>query len=421
MKESELVVLNSAISKPEHLHKLMQYDKSIFLDFACQTCYEILRELYNQGIEVSLPVFTMAVQTTGKEKIVRIPDFVEKVSKLTPAPEIDYLLKQLSVESYKNQLLLTAKDLAKALNEKSMDYEEFVRQIIELQYRKDKIVDSYYDMQAMVHADPDEIFSETRFIKTGFPSIDSRIHGLFDGQIIMIAGRPGTGKTTLALNIALFMKQPGLFISLEMLAPELFAKILSIKSEVPSDIIESRKFSGSDIKKVLEARKYYQENPLQITVLDDTMTMSRISARIRQLIDSLKCRWIIVDYVQVISGLQGATQNDKIGWVSRSFKLLAMEHKIPIILLSQLSRDVEKSSRKPVLSDLRDSGCLEQDASVVMFLYEDKDGNTIVDIAKNRKGRIGDIKTITFEKEYSRFVDQKWDRKGKGESAMPWA
>ena len=224
---------------------------------------------------------------------------------------------------------------------------------------------------------------------TGMDSIDRKTAGLHDSDLIILAGRPGMGKTALATNIAFNCAEehlkwqqeggehnygaPAAFFSLEMSADQLATRILAEQSEVSSEALRSGKLSRDDFQKLSFASQRLAELPLYI---DDTpaLTIGGLRTRARRLKRRHDIGLIVVDYLQLLQGSGRANDNrvNEISEISRGLKTLAKELSVPVIALSQLSRAVEqREDKRPMLSDLRESGSIEQDADMVWFVYRD--------------------------------------------------
>lgn len=258
-------------------------------------------------------------------------------------------------------------------------------------------------------------------IPTGYIDFDARVGGLHKSNLIILAARPGMGKSALATNIAtnIAMKagKPVLMFNLEMSKSEITKRILSSEAMVKNDKITKGMLSDSDWNKIAFAATKITESGLYI---DDTpgINIMEIRSRARKLkMEKPDLSLIVIDYLQLIQPLakKNTTREQEISEISRSLKMLAKELDIPIIALSQLSRAVEKGregTKRPQLSDLRESGAIEQDADVVLFIYRegyyDKDsevGNQAqIIIAKNRAGATGDVDVLWIP-EHTKFVN----------------
>jgi replicative DNA helicase len=234
-----------------------------------------------------------------------------------------------------------------------------------------------------------------------------------------LASRPGMGKTALSLNIAenISFKRniPVGVFALEMTAEQLVHRIVCSQSEIESNKIRTGSLSPQEFQQVVESVSEIQKHTV---VIDDQpgLRITDIRARARRMKESQKVGFIIIDYLQLISG-SGSVKNienrqNEISEISRMLKILARELDIPILCLSQLSRKVEeRTGHRPLMSDLRESGSIEQDADVVMFLLRreyydpyDRPGQAELIVAKNRHGSTGNI-TLTYRKELAQFAN----------------
>jgi replicative DNA helicase len=254
-------------------------------------------------------------------------------------------------------------------------------------------------------------------VPTGFRELDDVTNGLQPGQLVLIAARPGLGKSTLALDIArasaLRANVPTVFFSLEMSASEISQRLLAAETSVPLSVIrKAKELSGEGWKRIASVQARIGETPLYI---DDSpnLTLSEIRAKCRRLKAQRGIKLVIIDYLQLLtSGKKVENRQQEVSEFSRSLKLLAKELDVPIVALSQLNRGPEQTQdKRPLLSHLRESGSLEQDADIVLLLHRDRQveqGQNTNDaeilIAKHRNGEMRDVKVL-FEWHYSRFSD----------------
>jgi len=256
---------------------------------------------------------------------------------------------------------------------------------------------------------------------TGIPShfidLDKMLNGLNKSNLMILAARPAMGKTLLALNIAenvCFKNRMSVGVfSLEMSGEQLLHRVICSQSEVESEKIKTGSLNGEEFQRILGAVNEMQKH---VMVIDDQagLKITDLRARARRMKESHGIGLLIIDYLQLLSGSGGNrnTENrqSEISEISRMLKNLARELNIPIICLSQLSRKVEdRQGHRPMMSDLRESGSIEQDADIVMFLFRreyydanDKPGLAELIIAKNRHGSVGSV-NLTFRKEFARF------------------
>jgi replicative DNA helicase len=246
-------------------------------------------------------------------------------------------------------------------------------------------------------------------METGFKDLDNLLGGLKAGELIILAGRPSMGKTAFATNIcnniALNEKNGGavLFISLEMPYEQICFRIISSLSNVPLNNLLHAKITPKAVKDCLQSIEIFKNMPLYI--YDSAfLTPGTFRSIVRQMKRQFNIGVVIVDYLQLMeSGSKYESREQEISKISRSLKLVAKEISIPIIALSQMSRDIEKrtSSLEPKLSDLRGSGSIEQDADVILFLFRE-DNDIKVSVAKNRNGALG-IFTLRYIPEITTF------------------
>jgi len=258
---------------------------------------------------------------------------------------------------------------------------------------------------------------QLRGVRTGYRDLDNMTAGLQRSDLIILAARPAMGKTTLvtnlAYNVATIAKQPVLFFSLEMSKEQLVDRMLADASGVDSWNIRTGNLSDDDFSKLSDAMGEMAEAPIYI---DDTPGVSVLEMRTkaRRAAHEQPLGLIIIDYLQLMqgSGRDNGNRVQEVSEISRGLKLLARELNVPVIALSQLSRSVEsRSPQIPMLSDLRESGSIEQDADIVMFIYReeyynpDTDRKQITDliIAKHRNGPVGKVE-LFFHPERLRFM-----------------
>ena len=269
---------------------------------------------------------------------------------------------------------------------------------------------AYMDIENIINH-KDELLG----LETGLYDLDNFLQGLKNSDFMILAARPSMGKTAFALNIAshLSIKKdtPVAFFSLEMSSNQLIHRIFSSRGLIPLFDLKSGNLDDAHTQKLIKVSNKLSQTKLIIN--DEISNLMSLRSIARKLKRENDIKLIIIDYLQLLEGTRRENRNLEISEISRSLKILAKELDIPIIALSQLSRSVEsRQVKKPMLSDLRESGSLEQDADIVMFLYREDYYNpetenkniTDVIIAKNRNGPTGTI-PVYFHKEYVRFQD----------------
>ncbi len=260
-------------------------------------------------------------------------------------------------------------------------------------------------------------------IPTGFTDLDYRTAGMQPSDLVLIAARPSMGKTAFVLNIAQYVafkkNLPVLIFSLEMSKEQLVNRMFSLESNVDAQKLRTGQLNDQDWERLIESAGVIGKSRLMI---DDTpgITVSELRSKCRRLKLEKGLSMVIVDYLQLMSG-SGRTESrqQEVSDISRALKGVARELNVPVLALSQLSRAVEqRPDHRPMLSDLRDSGAIEQDADVVMFIYRDdyynhdteNKGVSEIIIAKQRNGPIGTVE-LAWLPEYTKFANLEKARK----------
>jgi replicative DNA helicase len=260
---------------------------------------------------------------------------------------------------------------------------------------------------------------------SGFKDIDDMTGGFQPGNLIVVAARPSMGKSALVCNIAenaVLQGHAVALFSLEMSESELAQRFVASQAKIKGEELRRGKVAESRWPKILEACQRLGDAPLFVDDSSDTGVLE-VRAKSRRLHHQLDegLGMVIIDYLQLMRH-EGRVESrvEQVGQISRGLKSLARELKVPVIALSQLSRAVEQRGeghKKPILSDLRESGAIEQDADLVMFIYRDeyynkesdRPGEADIIVAKHRNGPVGEV-TLTFQKEYPRFMNYAGDR-----------
>jgi replicative DNA helicase len=256
-------------------------------------------------------------------------------------------------------------------------------------------------------------------LSTGFNDFDTQTSGLQPADLIIVAGRPSMGKTTFSMNIAehaaIKAKEPVAVFSMEMPADSLAMRMLSSLGQIDQHRLRTGKLHDDDWPRLTSAIALLNEAPLFI---DDTPALSptELRARARRLKREHGLSLIVIDYIQLMQGNSGSRSENRateISDISRSLKALAKELDVPLIALSQLNRSLEqRPNKRPVMSDLRESGAIEQDADLIVFIYRDEvynedspdKGKAEIIIGKQRNGPIGTV-ALTFQGQYTRFAN----------------
>jgi replicative DNA helicase len=389
--------------------------------------YQAMLDLYRRGEPVDLVTVTALLKERGQLEGVGGPVFLAGLSEQVGfATNADYYARLVHDKAVLRRLLTCTQEIAGACLSPVEDVAEFLdsaeQRVFEV--AESKVRPGFQPLGALVESEIatlEAIWHREKGRITGVPSgfsdLDNLTAGFQPSDLIIVAARPSMGKTALALNIAYnaaYQAQvPVAFFSLEMAKEQLVRRLLSSIGEVDASHLRRAFLSTMEWANLQTAAGYLLDCPVFI---DDTpaATVLDIRAKARRLKAEGKLGLVIVDYLQLMRGRADApSREQEISEISRSLKALAKELKVPVIALSQLSRKVEdrdKSNKRPILSDLRESGAIEQDADVVIFIYRDElyredspdKGTAEVIIGKQRNGPTGKLK-LSFRDKFTRF------------------
>ena len=274
------------------------------------------------------------------------------------------------------------------------------------------VVDSYYEQLNYLQEHRGEVMG----VQTGYRDFDQITGGLQRSDLIILAARPGTGKTSfamsLAYNVAMYYSNTVAVFSLEMGREQLVQRLIALETQIDTHRLRLGQVPDNQLKIVFDAMGRLAQAPIYI---EDTpgISIMELRSKARRLQSQHGVSLIIIDYLQLMSGRGKENRVQEVGEISRGLKALARELNVPVIALSQLSRAVEgRQSHVPMLSDLRESGSIEQDADIVMFIYRDelynkdsdKKGIAEIHIAKHRNGPVG-VVNMRFDPSTTRFAD----------------
>ncbi len=431
-KEAEQAVLSAMfLSKNAQDVAFEMLDESAFYYDNNRKIYLALKSLYDGNIPIDMTTITNELKNKGYlEEIGGVIYLTEVLNTESTAANINYYLKIVQDDSLLRRLIEvsndvnqmgynTDKDVSETLDEAERKILSIVkdRRSTEFQTIKDVVYRVQKNLQTLA-----ETKGDITGIATGWTDFDKITSGLHENQFIIIAARPAMGKTAFALNLATNVvtssKKSVAVFNLEMGAEQLANRMLSSLGQIEGYKFMSGKLNNNDYVKFNEALSQLEDTNL---FLDDTpgITIGEIRSKCRRLkTSSSGLDLVIIDYLQLISGGKnyGANRQQEVSDISRSLKMLAMELNIPIIALSQLSRSVEsREDKRPLMSDLRESGSIEQDADIVAFLYRDdyykkelrNDNNTSISeliIGKHRNGTTGTI-NLLFKRDTSTFLN----------------
>lgn len=393
---------------------------------------EVHRKIFHAMVELdqaSKPIDTLSLFEYMKSKGQLLEEvggsgYLTYLPEVVPsATNVAYYARLVKEKAVLRKMVEAATSIAHEGYSEDVDVEEYIERSehVILDIAQDKIKPSFYDMKELA-TNALEIIEQLHErkehvtgISTGFEKLDYMTSGLQPSDLIILAARPGLGKTSLCLDIAAHAAiegghTVGIF-SLEMTKEQLMLRMLSSRAKVDYSKIRSGFISESDLKKIIKAADVFTHAKIQV---DDTPAIGvlelRAKARRQQREKGLDL--VIVDYLQLVHGSRRTeTREREIAEISASFKALAKELSVPIIAVSQLSRQTEaRTEKKPQLSDLRESGALEQDADVVLFIYrqdayrlkpeerEQRDGIAEIIIGKQRNGPTGTVKLAFLDK-----------------------
>lgn len=391
----EKSILTTAILDIDCFTELSQHPKHIFKKQIHQDLFNIIQDQYN--ILDSLTISHLSVLP----EITKNQTMSDLLFSMANDYDIEHDYKYIILNMVKNYRDGLNRHAAQQLLEGRIDVNEMLQKIEEnnkITIERDK---KYTDFNSIDMCELERRNKERKIYKTNLKELDAKIGGFYQKQLITIAAAPGMGKTTIALQIASYYKS--LFFAWEMGSEELYYKHLSRETSIDSRKIEHMKMDKYEIEKVIKANAHDAENTY-LRCYDEIDTFSEMMSLARNDIKNENYEIMFIDYLQIIEGVSGKTENEIITKTTKSLKRFARKNKIPIVAMSQFTKDTLKEGVTPTIGHLRGSGAIAQDSDVVILIYENE-GRVVIDVAKNRKGPIGVIKYIDFEKQYSRFVD----------------
>lgn len=429
--DAEINALGCAFINKEALDKVCEeLTSSMFYDEKNAKIFEVLSSLRNKEIAVDITTVTNELEKNGNG-LSTVGDYsylTEVIDSVATPANINYYINII----FEKFILRTLINKSSNIIEECYDESEDLNTIVEnaeksiLEVNSGRMVKEIKPIQeVLVKAQQELEFlakngGDVTGVPTGFYDLDKRTTGFHGNELIIIAGRPGMGKSALAINMATNMavnyKKSVALFNLEMGSTQIVNRMLSSVGQINSQKLRTGKLDHTDWKKYNETLSLLADTKFFI---DDTpgITVSEIRSKCRRLKNSdkgLDC--IIIDYLQLISSSNkySGQRTNEVSEISRDLKKLAMELEVPVIALAQLSRGVEqREDKRPLMSDLKESGSIEQDADIVMFLYCDdyykfksKDrpqlSPTELIISKHRSGGTGTIDLI-FERTYTNF------------------
>ncbi|HPN72437.1 MAG TPA: replicative DNA helicase [Candidatus Omnitrophota bacterium] len=424
--EAETAVLGSMLLDREAIASALDHlDESSFYTEGNGKIFQAMLALYDQGKAVDIVTLTEELKKRGKlDEVGGASRVMEIASAVPTSANIEHYARIVKEKALLRTLINTATKIASESYDTSADVDELLDRAEKLIFNitsGHKSGERVFEMKDVVKESIETIDrlyqrkENVTGIPTGFHDMDIKTAGLQKSDLIVLAGRPSMGKSALAISMmeyaSVVKKVPCAYFSLEMSKEQLAQRMLCSIAGVDAHKVRTGFFSQTDWPKLITAAGKLWESPIYI---DDTPGISALElrAKARRLKSKHDIQLIIIDYLQLMRGA-AKTENrqQEISEMSRSMKALARELDVPVIAISQLSRAVEqRSDHRPVLSDLRESGAIEQDADVVMLIMreeyytptEENKGIAEVNIAKQRHGPIGVVK-LAFLPEFTRF------------------
>jgi replicative DNA helicase len=430
-------VLGGVLLENEALNKALEILRpDDFYRDSHRKIFSALIELSNRGEPADLVTLTAALQQQGALEAVGGSSYLATLVDYVPtAANITYYCRLVKEKSISRHLIRVATEIATrgyegGEVEKSLDWAE--KSIFEITGMKTR--PSYFatrDILKDTFKTIEKLFERKELVTgvpSGFTDLDTMTAGLQPGDLVIIAARPSMGKTAFILNLVEYAavhyqnKTPTIIFSLEMSKESLVQRMLCSISKVDASRLRTGHLGESDWPKLTNGAGLLSEAPIYI---DDTPAISvlELRAKARRLKAEKNLGLIVVDYLQLMQGHNAENRQQEISEISRSLKALAKELSVPVVALSQLNRSLEnRTDKRPVMADLRESGAIEQDADVIMFIYREtvycdackkRDGScdkghekdAEIVIGKQRNGPIGTVH-LTFRGEYTRFENQ---------------
>ena len=401
--EAEVSVLGGVLLDNEALNRVLEVMKEgDFYRESHRKIFSAILDLYEKSEPVDLITLTEALKKRDALEAVGGVEYLNSLVNSVPtAANISYYAKIVKEKAILRKLINRSTDIISQVYGVSGDVDDFLdqaeRSIFEIS--EDRVRPSFYSLKEIIKSSfktIERLYEKRQLITgvpTGFTKLDELTSGLQPSDLIIIAGRPSMGKTALALDIAAHAAveggTPSAIFSLEMAKEQLALRMLCSEAKVDAHRLRGGFLSESDWPKLTRAAGSLSEAPIFI---DDTpgLTALEMRAKSRRLKAEHNLGLVVVDYLQLMRGRADSdTREQEISDISRSLKALAKELTVPVIALSQLNRRVEeRGDKRPQLSDLRESGAIEQDADVIIFLYRDEVYNKSEDNPNKGKAEI---------------------------------
>lgn len=398
--DKDSVIKIAEILSPTHFYRSEQHGR----------IYEAIVDLYDKREPIDLVTVTEKLKQNEALALVGGSAYLTTLVNTVPtSAHIEHYARIIKEHAIRRSMIAQATKLIEAAYDESTPVEQLLENAEQgvFSLSQDNVKRDFVPLKDLLTVSFDRLdelqktSGKLRGVPTGFKDLDNKLAGFQQSNLIIFAARPGQGKTSFVLNVAEYVavkaNMPVGIFSLEMSQEELVDRIIVSKAEIDAWKLKTGKLDDTDFDRISAAYGELAEAPLFI---DDTpgLTLAEIRTKARRLQMEHGLKLLIVDYLQLIHGRNQENRVQEVSEISQGLKNLARELKIPVLAVSQLSRAVEqRGTRRPQLADLRESGAIEQDADVVMFIYrEDPDNmkDTTLDVQKHRNGSTGEIKLM---------------------------
>jgi replicative DNA helicase len=431
----EEAVLGAIMLEKDALNTVIDIIKpAAFYKEAHRAIYQAIVDLFSKSQPVDILTVISELKSSGKLELVGGAYYISQLTnRVASSANVEYHARIILQKYIQRELIRVSSDIIKDAFEDTTDVfdlldraEQNLFAVSEQNIRRQQgemhqlMQDAIKDIETAMDAE-----TKMRGVPSGFVELDRITNGFQRSDLIILASRPGMGKTALALtlarNMAVDHKKPIAFFSLEMSSVQLVTRLIASETQLNSDKLRKGDLQDFEWQQLNTKIRSLEDAKIFI---DDTpaLTIFELRAKCRRLKAQNDIQMVFVDYLQLMVGPQdnkGKSREQEISQISRSLKALAKELDIPVMALSQLSRAVETRAgdKKPILSDLRESGAIEQDADIVLFIYrpeyygitEDENQNSLsgvatISIAKHRNGATGDLQ-LRFIRDFAKYAD----------------
>ena len=427
--EAERSVLGACLIDREAVAKVAEIlnEPALFYRQAHQTIFETMMRLHGKNEPVDLITLSNELMRQGHFEEVGGAAYLVELTEVVPtAANVEHYARIVRERALRREIIHAGTEMVQLAHESPEEIEVLLdrseQAVFAIANRSSgtdfvplkRVLDATFERFESLYEGKHNVVG----IPTGFRDLDAVTGGFQRANFIIIAARPSMGKTALAMNIAQHVavqqRLPVAVFSMEMSREEIGTRILCSEAQIESERIKTGHIHDSDWRRLAKVMNYLQDAPLYI---DDSagLSVTEMASRCRRLRKNHGLEMVMIDYIQLIrgSGRNDANRTQELSEISRHLKFLSKELKIPVIALSQLSRAVDsRTDKRPLLSDLRESGAIEQEADLVMFIYRDeyyerehseKKGIAEVIIAKQRSGPTGSV-DLFFHKQWVKFA-----------------